>query len=114
MKRGTKLITIDPRLSWFASRSKHWLQLRPGTDGALAMGFLKIIINEDLYDRDFVEKWTNAPFLGRNATGKLLRESDLVEEGTSDNFVAWDTTKENPAIWDSGNVEYKSGRVLPN
>lgn len=58
MKRGTKLISIDPRYSWAASRAELWLQLRPGTDGALALGMLHVIINEKLYDADFVEKWT--------------------------------------------------------
>ena len=58
MKRGTKLITIDPQLTWLASRSDMWLQLRPGTDAALALGFMYVMIHEDLYDHDFVEKWT--------------------------------------------------------
>ena len=58
MKRGTKLICIDPVCTWEASRSELWLQLRPGTDGALACGMLHVIINENLYDKEFVEKWT--------------------------------------------------------
>lgn len=57
MKYGSKLITIDPRVTWLSSHSDVWLNLRPGTDGALAMGMLNIIINEDLYDHDFVDKW---------------------------------------------------------
>lgn len=57
MKRGTKLITVDPRMSWLGSRSEYLLQLRPGTDTALALGLLNVIINEELYDHDFVEKW---------------------------------------------------------
>ena len=57
-KHGTKLIVIDPRLNWLASKAEFWLQLRPGTDDALALGMLNVIINEDLYDHDFVEKWT--------------------------------------------------------
>jgi len=59
MKRGTKLIVIDPVCSWEASRAELWLQIRPGTDGALALGMLNVIINENLYDKDFVEKWTH-------------------------------------------------------
>ncbi len=59
MKRGTKLIVIDPRQSWSASRSEMWLRIRPGTDGALALGLLHVIINEELYDKEFVEKWTH-------------------------------------------------------
>lgn len=58
MKRGTKLIVIDPRLTWLASKADLWLQIRPGTDAALALGMLNIIIQEGLYDRDFVDKWT--------------------------------------------------------
>ncbi|MGB3912316.1 MAG: molybdopterin-dependent oxidoreductase, partial [Thermacetogeniaceae bacterium] len=57
MKRGTKLIVIDPRLTWLASRAEHWLQIRPGTDTALALGMLNVIINEGLCDIEFVEKW---------------------------------------------------------
>ena len=59
MKLGTKLIVIDPRFSWAASRAELWLQIRPGTDGALALGMLNVIINENLYDKEFVEKWTH-------------------------------------------------------
>ena len=113
MKKGTKIIAIDPRLSWFASRAEKWLRLRPGTDGALAMGFLNLIINEGLYDREFVEKWTNATHLVRVDTGKLLRESDLVKSGSPENFVVWDTAKEHPVVWDSSRVEYQSDDVKP-
>ena len=59
MKRGTKLIVVDPVCSWEASRAEVWLQVRPGTDGALALAMLNVIINEKLYDKDFVEKWTH-------------------------------------------------------
>ena len=58
MKRGTKLIVVDPRCSWAASRAEIWLPIRPGTDAALALGMLHVIINEELYDAEFVGKWT--------------------------------------------------------
>ena len=58
MKRGAKLIVIDPRRTWVAAHAKHWLQIRPGTDAALALGMLNVIINENLYDEEFVQKWT--------------------------------------------------------
>ncbi len=58
MKRGTKIVVVDPRQTWMSTRAEKWLQIRPGTDGALALGMLNVIINEDLYDHDFVEKWT--------------------------------------------------------
>jgi len=113
MKKGTKIIAIDPRLSWFASRAEKWLPLRPGTDGALAMGFLNVILNEKLYDKGFVEKWTNAPHLIRSDTGKLLRESELFKGGSPANFVVWDTVSKQPVVWDSQNVAYKQDGVKP-
>ena len=58
MKRGTKIITVDPRITFFAARSEVHLDIRPGTDGALAMGLVHVIIEEDLYDHDFVDCWT--------------------------------------------------------
>ncbi len=58
MKRGSKLIVVDPKLTWLASRADYWLRLRPGTDAALALGMLNVIINEGLYNKEFVEKWT--------------------------------------------------------
>ena len=57
MKRGSKIISIDPRYTWMSTRAEYHLQLRPGTDGAMAMGMLNVIINEELYDKEFVEKW---------------------------------------------------------
>jgi anaerobic selenocysteine-containing dehydrogenase len=57
MKRGTKIICIDPRWTYFASRAEHFLQIRPGTDGALAMGMINLIIQNEWYDKEFVEKW---------------------------------------------------------
>ena len=59
MKRGTEIIVVDPRKTWLATRAKTWMQIRPGTDAALALGMLNVIINEKLYDEEFVRKWTH-------------------------------------------------------
>ncbi|MFH1651529.1 MAG: molybdopterin-dependent oxidoreductase [Chloroflexota bacterium] len=56
-KNGAKLIVVDPRLIPLAKKADLWLQIRPGTDGALALAMLHTIITEELYDRDFVSKW---------------------------------------------------------
>jgi len=58
MKRGSKIIHVDPRVTWLSAHSAYHLQIRPGTDAALGLAMLNVIINEDLYDHDFVEKWT--------------------------------------------------------
>lgn len=57
LKRGSKFIVVDPRLTWLAVQAEYWLQLRPGTDAAMAMAWLNVIISEDLYDHDYVNKW---------------------------------------------------------
>lgn len=57
MKRGMKIITVDPRMTWLGRRAEINLAIRPGTDAALALGILNVIINEELYDKDFVDQW---------------------------------------------------------
>jgi anaerobic selenocysteine-containing dehydrogenase len=56
---GTPLLVVDPRRTELAERAALWLQIRPGTDHALAMAFLNVIIGDGLYDREFVERWTH-------------------------------------------------------
>jgi len=54
LNAGAKLIAVDPRFTRIAARADVWLQLRPGTDTALALGMLNVIVNEELYDKEFV------------------------------------------------------------
>ena len=56
LRRGAKLIVVDPRRTALTDRADLWLQLRPGTDAALALSMAHVIIAEGLYDRGFVEK----------------------------------------------------------
>jgi anaerobic selenocysteine-containing dehydrogenase len=56
-RKGAKLIVVDPRRTELASKADLWLQIRPGTDLALAMGMIRTILDEELYDKEFVDKW---------------------------------------------------------
>jgi len=56
--QGAKLIVIDPRKTGIASTADLWLQPRPGTDLALALGLLRVMIDENLYEKTFVGNWT--------------------------------------------------------
>ncbi len=58
LRHVKNLIVIDPRETALSSRATLWLQIRPGTDAALALGMINVIINEGLWDKEFVEKWT--------------------------------------------------------
>lgn len=57
-ERGAKLIVIDPRRIPLAEKADIWAQIRPGTDAALALGLTNVIIEEKLYDEDFVKEYT--------------------------------------------------------
>lgn len=57
LREGAALIVVDPLKTDLAGRADHWLQLRPGSDAALALSFLHVIIGESLYDRVFVDRW---------------------------------------------------------
>ena len=58
MNSGTKLVVIDPLETETAKMADLWLQVRPGSDLALALGMINVIIDEELYDKDFVDRWT--------------------------------------------------------
>ncbi len=58
-KKGAKLICIDPVFSAIASKADLWLQVRPGTDCALSLAWLNVIISERLYDEPFVDRWVH-------------------------------------------------------
>jgi anaerobic selenocysteine-containing dehydrogenase len=58
LKRGSKLVVIDPKRIPLAKKADLYLPIRPGTDGALALALMHVIIKENLYDKDFVERWT--------------------------------------------------------
>ena len=57
-RNGAKLIVVDPRRIDEVEKADIWLPIRPGTDVALMLGWIRIIIEEGLYDRDFVANWT--------------------------------------------------------
>ena len=83
IKRGAKLVVVDPRPMLFARRADSWLRVRPGTDQAVALGLAQLLISSGRFDVDFVRQWTNGPFLVRNDTGAFLRESDFTLGGSA-------------------------------
>jgi anaerobic selenocysteine-containing dehydrogenase len=58
LKKGAQVIVIDPRRIPIADKAEMYLAIRPGTDGALALAMMNVMINEKLYDAPFVEEWT--------------------------------------------------------
>ena len=86
-RRGAKLMVIDPRKTNIAGKANLWLGVRPGTDGALALGFLHLFFTDRLIDEEFAREWTNGPFLVRMDTQELLTGEML---GWGKGYVVWD------------------------
>ena len=91
LERGAKLIVVDPRRVGLAKRADHWLRVRPGTDGALALSLAHVMIERGWFDREFVARYTNAPFLVGD-DGRFHREGDR--------YVAWDAGRKQAVHWD--------------
>ena len=98
--RGARLVVVDPRRVGLASRADHWLQVRPGTDAALALALTHVMIERGWFDEDFVRRWTNGPLLVRADTGRFLRASELVTPGDRAHYVAWDDGAARPVTYD--------------
>lgn len=93
--RGCKTVVIDPRFTADAAKADLWLPIRAGTDAALAMCFVKYIIEDELYDEEFCKYWTNLPFIINPETKLPIEAQEVFED--FDNpvegeraFVCWD------------------------
>lgn len=102
--RGASLIVIDPRATPLAQSADVWLQVKPGTDAALALGLASLLIRSGGTDISFVRTWTNAPMLVREDNGHFLRACDLFADG-GDAFIAWDVRRNEP-------MQYQVGHML--
>lgn len=93
---GTRMVTVDPHFSTTAGKSDQWVPITPGTDAAFFLGMASVILDEQLYDEDFVLNHTSLPFLVDASTGKLLRDhaedpaAEEPETGEQNPFFVWD------------------------
>ncbi len=58
LKKGARLVVVDPRFSTAAAKAHRWLPIKPGTDIALLLAWIHVLIYEELYDKAYVERWT--------------------------------------------------------
>jgi nitrate reductase alpha subunit len=78
-QRGSKIITIASEYQSTSNKADEVMIIRPGTDGALALGLAHVIINEKTYDADYVKTFTDLPLLVRMDTLQLVRASDVIK-----------------------------------
>jgi len=74
--RGARLIVIDPRRVGPAAKADHWLRVRPGTDGALALAMASVLLEQGHFDAQFLRAWSNGPFLVREDTSRMLSAAE--------------------------------------
>lgn len=107
---GARLLVVDPRRTALAAEADGWLQVKPGTDAALALGLVNLLLMTERYDHEFVRNWTNAPLLVRSDTGKFLRAGDL-QEGAQDPdaWMVWDHESMKPVLYDTRYTAHAQG-----
>ena len=87
--RGAKLVVVSPMYTHTVAKADQWIPVRVGTDGALALGMINVIIEQGLHDQDYISKYTVGPLLVREDNKTFLREKDVFE-GTSDKTMVFD------------------------
>jgi anaerobic selenocysteine-containing dehydrogenase len=129
--RGAKLIVIDPRKVGFAGRADQWLRVRPGSDGALALGLARSMITNGWFDEDFMRNWSTGPLLVRSDTKRFLRAaevSQLAASAHADDLVAccaatgelitysirskaYASAEAKPDLWATAEIETGDGKL---
>ena len=110
-QRGAHLIIVDPRPAGLANKADLWLRIRPGTDGALALGVANVMITERWYDEEFMREWSNGPLLLHPATGRFLTAADLNPAFNPRHLVGWDLARAEPVFYDPESGAYETRPV---
>ncbi len=111
--RGMKTVVVDPRRVGIGANPDMLLQPRPGSDGALALALIHCLMEESWYDAGFARQWTNGTFLLKAASSEMVTEADLVSNGSSHLYVAWDELTNAPLLYDPASGSYERDRVQP-
>ncbi len=74
-ERGAKFVSINPVRTGYSAIADEWVPIRPGTDGLLALAIVHVLLERELFDWDFLAKYTNAPWLVRESDGLFVRDA---------------------------------------
>ncbi len=88
--KGATVVTIAPDFNASSIHSDLWVPVEPGTDAALGLAMAQVMIEENLYDENFIREQSDFPFLVRKDTRLFLRQSDLEKGGEEDRFYVFD------------------------
>ncbi|MDP2646106.1 MAG: molybdopterin-dependent oxidoreductase [Desulfobacterales bacterium] len=120
--RGLKMVVIDPVLSVTAAKAEEWIPIKSGTDGAVILSMINVIINElNTYDAAFLKQWTNAPYLV-GADGYFLRKEVAAGDKVIRKPLVWDAQDGQARVFDDpdirerallGDFDLEGGRYRP-
>jgi anaerobic selenocysteine-containing dehydrogenase len=122
-RNGGKFISVNPVRTGYSAIADEWVPIKPGTDGALFLALIHVLIRQGLYDRDFLVQYTNAAQLvnmDRDSSeyGMFVRAEVPVEEGCFDpqNKLWWDRLSDRAVVTHSAGADpYLLGEfVLPD
>lgn len=114
------IVIVDPRMPELAFGNVKWISIIPGTDSAFALSIIHVLLEEGLYDANFLKKYSNAPFLVK-PDGKPLTEADIIEGGDSKKYLVFDAKDKklkdhrealDPDLWYIGEVTLKDGTKI--
>ncbi|MCK6452491.1 MAG: molybdopterin-dependent oxidoreductase [Alphaproteobacteria bacterium] len=104
--RGARIVVVDPRRAGAAAHADLWLRVRPGTDGALALGIAHVALARGWEDRDFLRDWSNGPLMVRDDSGRFLKAREAGLDAGADALVAWNAAADAPAVYDVAAARY--------
>ena len=94
--RGAQVVVVAPDYNASAIHADLWLSPHVQTDAALALAMAQVIVAENLGKPEYVAEQTDLPFLVHVASGRFLRERDVVDGGRADAFYLWDEATQAP------------------
>ena len=90
--RGGKFVGINPARTGYQAVADEWVPIRPGTDAILALSMIHVLLSRELFDWEFLIRYTNAPFLVVQTPGE--KGDGLIYRDEAGNPLAWDLKKE--------------------
>lgn len=110
-EKGAKIVNIGLTFDPTAAKSDWFIPVRAGSDAALALAMAHYMIDQNLYDKEFLIEHTVAPFLVREDSGKFLRESKIQSGGDPEKYVVWSQAPGKPVAVAAHTFTYPEGIV---
>jgi len=91
-RRGAKFVSINPVRTGYQAIADEWVPIKPGTDAMLALSMVHVLLKNDLFDWEFIVRYTNSPYLVMNTPGEV--GDGMFYRDADDKPQAWDMEKE--------------------